>query len=208
VKPVQDSVLRPEGVIIPSAAWQQTPLSVCLFVLALRKRLDILETCAHQDSTTSSRLLSAELPSKKRLRGAKAIAPPKARVKLGHGGYYQIMWPPTVTMSGLSAVCSCGQPKFANLTLYHTHQVIAFPVILPQVTHWRLSQGRGLSCGKLCKAALPADQTSGYSSWLTDCIGELTGIVGASRSVIQDLMSHEEHPSLPKVLSKNPKFLR
>ena len=87
MKPVQDAVPRPEGLIIPAAAWQQTPLRVRLFVLTLRKHLDILETRVHQDSTTSSRPPSAESPSKKHPRRAKAIAPRKAGVKLGVRGH-------------------------------------------------------------------------------------------------------------------------
>jgi hypothetical protein len=32
--------------------------------------------------------------------------------------------------------CACGEPGFAELLSYHTHQVIELPVIRPTVTHW------------------------------------------------------------------------
>ena len=77
--------------------------------------------------------------------------------------------------------------RFAELTPYHTHQVIELPVIRPEVTHWLLHQGQCLSCGTLCKASLPAEQGSGYGPRLTGFVGEMAGIVGASRSAVQDL---------------------
>jgi transposase len=61
------------------------------------------------------------------------------------------------------------------------------PVIRPEVTHWLLYQGQCLSCRTLCKASLPSDHASGYGPRLTGFIGEMAGIVGASRSAVQDL---------------------
>ena len=75
----------------------------------------------------------------------------------------------------------------ADVTLYHTHQVIELPVIRPEVTHWRWYQGRCLACGTRCKASLPAEHASGYGPRLTGFVGEMAGIVGASRSAVQDL---------------------
>src|SRR5262249_36532204 len=56
-----------------------------------------------------------------------------------------------------------------------------------EVTHWQLHQGRCRSCGTLCKASLPAEYTSGYGPRLTGFVGEMAGMVGASRSAVQDL---------------------
>ena len=70
---------------------------------------------------------------------------------------------------------------------YHTHQVIEFPIIRPEVTHWLLHQGQCKSCGKPCIATIPLGQRSGYGPWLTGFVGEIAGIVGASRSAVQDL---------------------
>ena len=66
-------------------------------------------------------------------------------------------------------------------------KVIELLVIRPDVTHWLLHQGRCRSCGTLCKATVPVDQVSGYGPLLTGFVGEMAGIVGASRSAVQDL---------------------
>jgi hypothetical protein len=56
----------------------------------------------------------------------------------------------------------------------------------PEVTHWLRYQGRCLSCGTLCKAPIPSHHPSGDGPRLTGCIGEMAGIVGASRRAVQD----------------------
>jgi transposase len=107
--------------------------------------------------------------------------------KPGHLGHPQVLLEPTATVSLFPEGCSCGHRQVVELTPYHTHQVIELPIILPEVTHWLLHQGRCLACGKLCKASLPVEHTSGYGPRLTGFIGEMAGIVGASRSAVQDV---------------------
>jgi transposase len=98
-----------------------------------------------------------------------------------------VLLEPTSSVSLLPDACACGHREFAEVTLSHTHQVIELPVIRPEVTHWMLYQGQCLACGTLCKASLPAEYASGYGPRLTGFIGEMAGIVGASRSAVQDL---------------------
>ena len=50
-----------------------------------------------------------------------------------------------------------------------------------------MHQGWCLACGTLCKATIPAEHGSGYGPRVTGFVGEMTGIVGASRSAVQDL---------------------
>ena len=50
---------------IPAADWQQTPPSVQTLVLSLLKRLEALESRLHQDSTTSNRPPSSDVPYNK-----------------------------------------------------------------------------------------------------------------------------------------------
>jgi transposase len=50
-----------------------------------------------------------------------------------------------------------------------------------------LHQGRCLACGKLGTASLPSEHASGDGPRLTRVIGEIAGMVGASRSAVQDL---------------------
>src|SRR5262245_46636958 len=118
--------------------------------------------------------------------------------KLGHPGHPQVLLAPTATISLFPEPCSCGQRGFVDLILYHTHQVLELPCIRPDVTHWLLHQGQCLSCGKLCKATISADQRSGYGPRLTGFIGEMAGIVGASRSAVQDLCTSVFGISLSK----------
>jgi transposase len=76
-----------------------------------------------------------------------------------------------------------------ELTPYHTQQVIELLVIRPDGIHWLRHPGQCLACGKRCKATVPADQGSGDGPRLPGCVGERAGVVGASRSAVQDLWS-------------------
>ena len=184
---VLDPAPLPEGLGIPAEDWPQTLLSVRLVVLTLLQRLETLEARAYQNSSNSSRPLSTDAPATKRQRRRPAAERRKPGGKPGHAGHPQGLLEPTATVSRFPERCSCGHQEFVELALYHTHQVIELPVIHPDVTHWLLHQGRCLACGTLCKAPVPADQVSGYGPRLTGCVGELAGIVGASRSAVQDL---------------------
>jgi transposase len=142
---------------------------VRLVVLTLLKRLEALEARVHQNSSNSSRPPSTDAPATKRQRRMPAAEHRKPGGKPGHPGHAQVL------------------RELVELTPYHTHQVIALPVIPPDVTHWLLHQGQCRACGKLCRATVPPDQVSSYGPRLTGFVGEMAGIVGASRSAVQDL---------------------
>src|SRR5215471_16312642 len=153
----------------------------------LLNRLETLEARSNQHASHSSRPPSTDAPSTKRQRRIPAAERRKPGGKRGHPGHPQVLLEPTATVALFPEGCSCGQRVLGELTPYHTHQVIELPCIRPDVTHWLLHQGQCLTCGKLCKATLPADQGSGYGPRLTGFVGEMAGIVGASRSAVQDL---------------------
>jgi len=182
-----DPVPLPDGLSIPAEDWRETPVSVRHQVLSLLKQVEALEARLNRDSSNSSRPPSTDSLSKKRQRRVPAAERRKPGAKPGHPGHHQVLLEPTASVSLLPDVCACGHPEFSDVILYHTHQVIELPAIHPEVTHWRLHQGRCLSCGTLCKASLPAEHTSGYGPRLTGFVGEMAGIVGASRSAVQDL---------------------
>jgi transposase len=182
-----DPAPLPEGLDIPVDDWHQTPFSVRLGVLTLLKRLETLEARLHQNSSNSSRPPSTDAPATKRQRRRPAAERRKPGGKCGHPGHPQGLLAPTATIALVPEGCACGHRELGELTPYHTHQVIELPVIRPDVTHWLLHQGQCLACGKLCKATIPADQVSGYGPRLTGFVGEMAGIVGASRSAVQDL---------------------
>jgi transposase len=182
-----DPAPLPDGLGIPAEDWHQTPTSVRHHFLSLLKRVETLEARFNQDSSNSSRPPSTDAPSKKRARRVPAAEHRKPGGKPGHPGHSQVLLEPTASVSLLPDACACGHRGFAEVTLYHTHQVIELPVVRPTVTHWMLHQGRCLSCGMLCKASLPVDQASGYGPRLTAFVGEMAGIVSTSRSAVQDL---------------------
>lgn len=184
---VLDPTAVPEGLVIPIEEWHQSPWSVRLVVLTLLKRLTTLEARGHQNSSNSSRPPSTDAPATKRQRRMPAAERRKPGGKLGHPGQPQVLLEPTATVALFPQGCVCGHREFAELPPYHRHQTIALPVIRPEVTHWILHQGWCLACGTLCKAPLPADPVSGYGPRLTGFVGEMAGIVGASRSAVQAL---------------------
>jgi transposase len=187
VSDLLDPVPLPKELGIPAEDWQQTPRSVRLVLLTLLKRLEALEARLHQDSSNSSRPPSTDAPSTKRQRRTKTTERRKAGAKPGHPGHPQVLLEPTATVTLFPDVCTCGHAVFADLRPYHIHQVIELPVIRPEVTHWRLHQGWCLSCGTLCKATIPSEHGSGYGPRLTAYVGEMAGMVGASRSAVQAL---------------------
>jgi transposase len=172
---------------IPAEDWQQTPTSVRQQFLSLLKQVEALEARFNQNSSNSSRPPSTDSPAKKRQRRTQAAERRKPGAKRGHPGHHQVLLEPTTSVLRFPEVCACGHRRFSEVTRYHTHQVIELPVIRPEVTHWMLHQGWCLSCGKLYKASLPSEQASGYGPRLTGFVGEMAGIVGASRSAVQDL---------------------
>jgi transposase len=177
----------PEGFGIPAEDWHQTPTSVRHQFLSLLKWVDALEAQLHQDSSNPSRPPSTDSPAKKRQRRTQAAERCKAGAKPAHPGHQQVLIEPTSTIALFPDACACGHSGFADLRPYHTHQVIELQVIRPEVMHWRLHQGCCLSCGALCKATLPSEHSSSYGPRVTGFVGEMIGIVGASRSTVQDL---------------------
>jgi transposase len=175
-----DPAPLPEGLGVPAEDWHQTSVSVRLVMLTLLKRLATLEAQLYQNSSNSSRPPSTDTLATKRQKR-------KPGGKPGHAGHPQVRLAPTVTVGLFPEECSCGHRAFVELTPYHTHQVIELLAIRPAVTHWLLHQGRCVACGNVCKAPLPSEQGSGYGPRLTGFIGEITGMVGASRSTVQDL---------------------
>jgi Family of unknown function (DUF6444) len=57
-----DPAPLPEGLDIPAADWQQTPMSVRPLVRALLKRLEVIESRLNRDSSNSSRPPSTDVP--------------------------------------------------------------------------------------------------------------------------------------------------
>jgi transposase len=92
---------------------------------------------------------------------------------------------PTDVQSLYPAPCSCGHGELVTSTLYHTHQVIELPPVEMPITHFLLHQARCVGCGRMIKADVPSQYATGYGPRLSTLIGELSGMHGTSRRLIQ-----------------------
>jgi transposase len=92
--------------------------------------------------------------------------------------------------------CSCGHGALETPTLYHTHQRIELPTIDMQITHFLLHQARCVGCGKLIKADVPSQYDTSYGSRWSGLIGELSGMHGTSRRLMQNFCQSVLHVSI------------
>jgi transposase len=178
------------------ADWEQTPPAVQAYIVALhqelaqlKQRVEVLEARTQATSETSSRPPSSDSPFRKgrKKRHRKTSGRPGA--KPGHPGVRQRLMSPTSTQHLLPTACHCGNTHLIHPTPYYTHQVIELPSIDMDITHWVLHQADCPNCGRRLKAHLPPEQQSGYGPRLSALIGEMVGIQGTSRSLIQTFCS-------------------
>ena len=174
--------------------WAQTPPAVQAYVYALhdeltqlRARGDALEARLRQNSTTSHRPPSSDLPyTKPRQR---TTTPPrrKAGGQQGHLGHRQALLPPTTVREVSPERCVGGNTTLVLLRPYHTHQVVELPPIAMDVTHWVLHQGWCPECGRWRKAQVPAEHATGYGPRCSALMGEMAGTYGNGRRMVQTL---------------------
>jgi transposase len=172
--------------------WAQTPpavqaylRSVCDALGQVQARVETLEARLTQNSTTSSRPPSSDSPYKKPRQRTTTTPRRKAGGKPGHLGHRQVLLPPTTVHELRPERCACGNTRLALTRPYHTHQVLELPPIAMEVTHWVLHQGW---CGDCCcwtKAQVPAEQRMGYGPRFSALMGELAGIYGNGRRMVQ-----------------------
>ncbi len=198
---LQDVNTYPQGLSSKYAAlpfseedWQATPVAVRTLVIylyaqveELKPRIEELETSLRKNSSNSSKPPSTDSPYQKKAIQTKP--PGKPGGKKGHPGHRQEMLEPTKTYERKPELCTCGNTEFGETHPYHTHQVIEFPEIPMDVTHYILHEGPCQYCGKLIKASLPPGVESGYGPRLSALIGEIAGNQGSSRTTVQDFCS-------------------
>lgn len=182
------------------ADWQQTPPSVQKYVVELQRQLnelkqqydrlqkqvDLLQGRLDKTSQTSSKPPSSDSPFKKAKKSKRRQSSGKRGAKKGHPGSGPILLEPTEVQHVYPSACACGYGELAPPTLYYTHQVIELPPIEMEISHFLLHQARCVGCGKLLKAEVPSEHQTGYGPRLTGLIGELSGMHGTSRRLIQD----------------------
>ena len=172
--------------------WEKTPPAVQAYLLSLHQRLDQLQ---QQIDALQGRLDKTSKPPAShphRIRLSKSPTPNVARhranagAKKGHPGSGPNLLEPTEVQHVYPAPCACGQGALGTPTLYHTHQMIELPPIDMQITHFLLHQARCVGGGRLIKAEVPSAYATGYGPRLSGLIGELSGMHGTSRRLMQD----------------------
>lgn len=181
----------------PEEDWHQTPPSVQHYVMALQqqlgdltqqvdqlqKQVELLQGRMDKTSQTSSKPPSSDSPFTKPKRRKSSG---KRGAKKGHPGSGPTLLEPTEVQHVYPAPCSCGHGALATTTIYHTHQVIELPPIDMQITHFLLHQAPCVGCGRIIKADVPSPYATGYGPRLSGLIGELSGMHGTSRRLIQN----------------------
>src|SRR5262245_17843481 len=111
--------------------WAQTPPAVHVYLHTvhdalgqLQERVDTLEARLKQNSTTSSRPPSSDLPYKKPRQRPNATALRKAGGKPGHPGHGPVLLPPTTVREVRPERCACGNTTLTLGRPYYTHQVL------------------------------------------------------------------------------------
>ncbi len=180
--------------------WDHTPLAVQDHVLVLHNQLhelqqqvDILQGRVDQTSQTSSKPPSSDSPFPKPKKPKRRPSSGKRGGRKGHPGSGPILLAPTEVQHVYPASCGCGHGELGSPRLYQTHQVIELPRIEMEISHFLLHQAHCLGCGQLLKADVPSHHATGYGPRLTALIGELTGMHGTSRRLIQDFCQSVLH---------------
>jgi transposase len=189
-EPVRDTTEWPFP--FSQADWEQTPPAVQAYIAALhqeltqlKQRIEALEARMQVTSETSSRPPSSDSPYRKGQKKRHRTTSGRPGAKPGHPGVRQSLMSPTSTEHLVPTACRCGNTDLLHPTPYYTHQVIELPPIEMAITHWVLHQADCPRCGRRLKAHLPPAQQSGYGPRLSALIGEMAGVQGTSRSLIQ-----------------------
>jgi len=175
------------------ADWDATPNPVREAFGALEKEYlrmsaasEKLENRIRKNSSNSNKPPSSDDPFRKRPGSEKPLKEKgKPGAKKGHSGHRQKLLTPTDTIPVKPTACACGNDSFQNITDYHIHQVIELPEIKMQITHFILQQGECPGCGAINKGEIPAGHQTGYGPRLSGLIGVLAGVMGTSRTEIQ-----------------------
>jgi len=166
------------------------------------------QTRLNQDSSNSSQPPSSDNPYQKKAKAAaedpakqspdaqadsQGMPPPgdlKKRPggKPGHRGHSQKLVEPDEVRDLLPSLCPKGGSPVGSPELYDVRQHFALAVKLIHTTHLRLFQV-DCDCGKVHKAQLPPQFSTGFDPRLTAFVAETVGVGGESRCAVQSLLS-------------------
>jgi transposase len=177
--------------------WHHTPSAVQDYIVdlhdqvkelqqqcrKLQQQIEQLQGRLNKTSTTSNTPPSSDSPFTMPRRRKTSR---KRGAKKGHPGAGPLLLEPTEIHHLYPAPCVCGHGDMDTAMPYHTHQVIELPPLQMEVSHFLLHQARCVGCGRLLKADLPHEHATGYGPRLSALIGDLSGIHGTSRRLLQD----------------------
>ena len=128
----------------------------------VEKRTERLEARSKMNSQNSSKPPSSDGPFNKQPKKAKKSKRNRGAQK-GHKGHHQQMLNPSKIENILPKSCDCGRLIMDpdSIKPFYTHQHIELQTIELDVMHLVLNQGK-CQCGKIVKAVMPAQYTSGY----------------------------------------------
>ena len=156
-------------------------------VQRLSERIEQLEAKLNQNSQNSNKPPSSDAPYDKPKRERKKTKRKRGAQK-GHKGHKQTLLEPTKTVALKPEVCDCGNCSLDphhRMVPYYTHQEIELPEIKMDITHYVLYQSQCDKCGKILKAPLPKEHSTGYGPRLSALIAEMSGVHGASRDTVK-----------------------
>lgn len=172
------------------ALWQLARAQAAK-IATLEQRIAVLEEKLNTDSRNSSKPPSSDQkgsrPAKPREGSGR-----KAGGQPGHEGKSRVLLPPEqvthIHDCHPELMCDCGGVVQID-GLAQRHQVIDLPVVMPEVTEYRLYAGRCCVCGR-CHEAVLSPGVSGRVAGprLLATIGALTGGYRLSKRLVQGLM--------------------
>jgi len=129
------SLPRPDGLLLDTPSWEQTPHVVQALVIhwlavigqqaermsTLEARIAGLEAQRPRNSSHANRPPSSDPPWVKPPHPDTPQGTPGARA--GHPGHRQILLEPTAVIAVQPPACGCGQTRFPEARPYYTHQV-------------------------------------------------------------------------------------
>ena len=185
---------------LPREIWERTPPEAQAYILHLEARVAALEANVQglmerlrQDSRTSSRPPSSDLPQSQQQRRRRTPSGRRPGGQPGHRGQTRTLVPVAEVDEVVSLkpmVCArCHAPLEGVDPQPQRHQVFEIPPIRPVVTEYHLHQLACPSCGEVTRAAWPAGVPTGMYGPRAQAVAALgTGAYRLSKRLAQGML--------------------
>ncbi len=195
---------KPETIaptVLPADTWDSLETDVRNHIDRLRERLAELEaennqlreklrTALSQDSSNSHRPPSSDSPFRRSARPRTLGPHRRLGAHPGHPGHGQPKLAPSRVDHIKPQQCRhCGNPDLSTAIPYDERQFVELPPMQVLVTWLILCQATCPVCGKVTKASIPPEQSTGYGPKLTAFLALLMAPDGISRRALKRLCS-------------------